>query len=268
MNDQAVSFDGFRLARSPGLEKDAFEATNQILMGLTHAMSNILMPLREYPRLIQMRIPENSPAVGLLSNMEIAADRLCEVNNNLIQLCHGNEGTPVEINMVALVQQVVAEVAEQYPSDTPVRVELNSDSAPSRVHGPQDAIYHAVRNICVNAYEAMKSSGLLEIEVRPLEVAESDPAGQLGVRPGHYVMVKIRDHGPGVEPLVRDRLFDAFVTTIRGEGRGLGLSQVYRTVRQLGGEILYQPDCAPGAAVALFLPAIGSIDADNSRAKE
>jgi len=253
--NQHFNFDGYRRINCPGLEQQAFEGTNQILMGLTHALSNILMPLREYPRLIQMKIPPDSPAVGLLSNMEIAADRLCELNNNLIQLCHGNEGTPTDVNLVSLLQQVVAEVTEQYPAEHPIRVEVKSVSTPPVVHGPHDAIYFAIRNVCVNAYEVMKGGGRLDVEIQPIDVTGDDTLAHLGVRAGSYIMLWIRDYGPGIPEHIRDSLFEPFVTTIRGEGRGLGLSQVYRTVRQLQGEILYCPDCHPGASFISLWPA-------------
>lgn len=246
---------GYKLVHCASLESNAFDAIHRVLMGLTHAMSNILMPLREYPRLIQSRLPENSSALGLLTNMEIAADRLCEVNNNLIQLCHGNEGTPTRVNLVALAQTVLAEVADQYPTEGFITVDLNAGSAPSILEGPQDALYHAVRNVCVNAYEAMKKGGTLHVGIDPVPVKPGDELAQCGVPGGDYYSVLIRDSGPGVDPMVKDKLFDPFVTTVRGEGRGLGLSQAYRTVRHLGGHMLYNPDCQPGAGFLMLFPA-------------
>ncbi len=252
MTNTHEELSGYRLANCPGLEAASFQAINQVLMGLTHAMSNILMPLREYPRLILGRIPEDSSAIGLLSNMEIAADRLCEVNNNLIQLCHGNEGTHTQVNLYALAQLILAEVSEQYATDGHVHCEIKTGPEPALLDGPQDAIYFAIRNVCVNAYEAMKHGGALTVSIRSLTVQPGDAYARLGVDPGDYHIVEARDEGPGVDPLVRDKLFEPFVTTIRGEGRGLGLSQTYRTVRQLGGHILYNPDSQPGAAFMLM----------------
>lgn len=255
MSSADHDLSGYKLARCPGLESSSFDAINQVLMGLTHAMSNILMPLREYPRLIQSRLPQNSSAISLLANMEIAADRLCEVNGNLIQLCHGNEGTPIRVNLVALAQTVLAEVADQYPTDGYIAVELDTGSSPSIIDGPQDGLFHAVRNVIVNAYEAMKEGGSLKVVIEPLTVRGRSELATCGVPPGEYFSILIRDTGPGVNPLVRDKLFEPFVTTVRGEGRGLGLSQTYRTVRQLDGRMLFNPDCAPGAGFMMLFPA-------------
>ncbi|MGA1192771.1 MAG: ATP-binding protein [Kiritimatiellia bacterium] len=257
MSDQEILPDNYRLVDCPSLEDSSFAAINQVLMGLTHAMSNILMPLREYPRLILGRLPEDSSAVGLLSNMEIAADRLVEVNNNLIQLCHGNEGTPTRVNLVALSQLVLAEVYEQYPTEKPITVDLKTSSSPCVIEGPEDALYFAIRNLCVNAYEAMKQTGgTLVTLVEPCKVDKDDAFARMGLIPGDYLRLEVRDTGPGVDEHVRENLFEPFVTTVRGEGRGLGLSQTYRTIRHLGGRIFYQPDTGPGAAFMFMLPLV------------
>lgn len=249
-----IDLTGYKMARCAGLEESSFVAVNQVLMGLTHAMSNILMPLREYPRLILSRLPEHSAAIPLLSNMEIAADRLCEVNNNLILLCHGNEGMPTRVNLVAIAQQVIAEVADQYPTEGSITVDLQTGSAPSVLDGPMDSLFHMIRNLCVNAYEAMRKGGTLSVAIEPVTVSKGNELNLCGIPPGSYHAIHIRDSGPGIDPLIKDKLFDPFVTTVRGEGRGLGLSQVYRTVRYLKGHILYNPDSTPGAAFLVLLP--------------
>ena len=57
------------------------------------------------------------------------------------------------------------------------------------------------------------------------------------VRPGAALArVEIDDSGPGVDPAVRDRIFDAYFTT-KAEGTGLGLAVVQQIVDAHGGEI-------------------------------
>ncbi|OGH59562.1 MAG: hypothetical protein A3G34_03975 [Candidatus Lindowbacteria bacterium RIFCSPLOWO2_12_FULL_62_27] len=49
-------------------------------------------------------------------------------------------------------------------------------------------------------------------------------------------MVQIRDRGPGIDPAIRDRLFEPFVTGKSG-GTGLGLAICKRIVDAHGGDI-------------------------------
>lgn len=53
------------------------------------------------------------------------------------------------------------------------------------------------------------------------------------------VMIRIRDNGPGITDIVRDRLFEAFFTTkAEGKGTGLGLSISYQIITEKHGGLL------------------------------
>ena len=47
----------------------------------------------------------------------------------------------------------------------------------------------------------------------------------------------VSDEGPGVDPALRDRIFNPYFTTKAGTGTGLGLAIVKKIVLQHGGEI-------------------------------
>ncbi len=64
--------------------------------------------------------------------------------------------------------------------------------------------------------------------------------------------IRVRDNGPGIDPAVRDHLFEKGITT-RGEGRGFGLSLISRLISNIGGNITC--DSSPeGTLVSVNLP--------------
>ena len=65
---------------------------------------------------------------------------------------------------------------------------------------------------------------------------------------GDALVFTVRDHGPGVPPSERSRIFEPFHTT-RAQGTGLGLALARRIVKLHGGQI--DVDDAPGGG-ALF----------------
>jgi len=69
---------GYRLARSSFLDPANFRKCVGILDGVTHAMSNMLMPLREYPAYIRPHLPTDSPAESLIEDMELAVNASAE----------------------------------------------------------------------------------------------------------------------------------------------------------------------------------------------
>jgi signal transduction histidine kinase len=68
------------------------------------------------------------------------------------------------------------------------------------------------------------------------------------------VRIEVRDHGPGVRPEARDRLFTPFAGSAGLPGStGLGLWIVDRLARAHGGAVGYEP-ADPGARLVLTLP--------------
>ena len=71
------------------------------------------------------------------------------------------------------------------------------------------------------------------------------------------VLVYVADDGPGVPDEMRERVFDPFFTTKDpGEGTGLGLALVARTVHEAGGMVWVDRAREGGAAFKIFLPAL------------
>ena len=80
-------------------------------------------------------------------------------------------------------------------------------------------------------------------------------AGNAEARPGRYVAIELVDNGAGMTPEVIGKAFEPFFTTKpAGQGTGLGLSQVFGFVRQLGGHVSITSQPGRGTTVTLFLP--------------
>ncbi|HEX6841708.1 MAG TPA: response regulator [Stellaceae bacterium] len=68
-------------------------------------------------------------------------------------------------------------------------------------------------------------------------------------------MLSIADNGTGMSEEVKAKAFEPFFTTKQvGRGSGLGLSQVYGIVRQLGGGVDIESQPGAGTTVRAYLP--------------
>jgi signal transduction histidine kinase len=110
------------------------------------------------------------------------------------------------------------------------------------VKGNDVLLAWALENIVKNALDALAGrGGQIAIEAR---------AGEPG-----WVILRIRDSGPGVPPEVRDRIFDPGVTTKSG-GWGVGLALSRRIVEGVhGGRIVLLDGRPGGATFQVRLPA-------------
>ncbi len=252
----------YRMAYSAILEGTSFEILRSVLMSISQVMSDLLMPLCEYPKMMVHAIrAQPIPTDDLAARVEMAADRLCEINQHWVRLCHDVSGAASEVDLELLVRGIFSSLmVEQGAHPSPIHLSLETDGRPARLHEPLDALYHLVRDLCLNAVSSMGSGGTLTVRIENVEVHEPDLAHQLGIPTADYLCLQFRDTGPGIAPQCRDTLFDPFVSTATGEGFGLGLSSVYRTMKHIRGFILYRPYAGDGADFILFIPRRGHVE--------
>jgi signal transduction histidine kinase len=102
-------------------------------------------------------------------------------------------------------------------------------------------IERAVVNLLENAVQAVGDRGSIEVVLRP----SADGGG---------VELELADSGSGIDPEVRDRLFEPFFSTKTG-GSGLGLPLVKRIVEDHGGSVALRGAPGAGTRAVVWLPA-------------
>lgn len=109
--------------------------------------------------------------------------------------------------------------SEKYPE---LETELNLQEIPL-VSGNARAFETTIRNLLINAREAMQGKGLIKISTRSLD--------------GKTVLVTVSDNGPGMsQEFMDNNLFRPFQTT-KKKGSGLGLFSSKLLIEQTGGQI-------------------------------
>ena len=112
-----------------------------------------------------------------------------------------------------------------------------------------DKIDHVVRNLVLNARDAMPLGGTITIATRT-----EDEGAARGLAP---VVLEIRDTGIGMGVATRDRIFEPFFTTKpKGEGTGLGLSMVQLIIEAAGGNIRVDSEPGKGTTFQIRPPTV------------
>ena len=68
-----------------------------------------------------------------------------------------------------------------------------------------------------------------------------------------HVLVSITDHGRGIEPEAKERIFQLYYTTKPG-GHGIGLAQAFRAVQLHNGHITFESETGTGTTFHLRFP--------------
>ena len=110
-------------------------------------------------------------------------------------------------------------------------------------------------NLAVNARDAMPDGGKLTVRTANVPAEEAAQAAYKGMPVADYVRIDIADTGTGIEPEIRDKIFEPFFSTKEvGKGTGLGLSTVYGIIKQTGGFVYVDSEVGKGTSFRIFLP--------------
>src|SRR5262245_24605122 len=215
---------------------------HEIRTPLTYVTNNLFLIRQRLEQAARGR-PELAPLVDEVVRYGKAAldgvariDRLVE---DLRRFARREEGGPVEADLREVVGVAVDLFRATRRGRIDVRAELRS-VPPLWLDTGQ--VQQVVLNLLTNAAEAMPAGGLVRIATRAV------PGGG---------EIEIEDHGDGIAPDVRDRLFHPFFTT-KAEGTGLGLSISQRIVEAHGGHIRFESHPGRGTTFFVFLPLRGT----------
>ena len=140
------------------------------------------------------------------------------------------------------------------PSTIEIRKRILADT--DAVLGDETQIYQILLNMCTNAAHAMeKSGGILDIRLENRLLEGPDLSRYHDLKPGPYLVLKVKDTGEGMSPEILERVFEPYFTTkAPGKGTGMGLAVVHGIVKSHGGDIKVQSEAGKGTLFEILLP--------------
>lgn len=220
--------------------------------GIAHDFNNLLTTIGGYAALAADRARDDQVSADLREVMH-ATDRARGLAGKLLAFSPGHASSlePVELNAAL---RTALPMLRRVAGDR-VRLAVELSERPWRVLADPGLIEQALLGLTLNAREAMPDGGTVTFTTDRVTLgAARIRALDLDVEPGDYVRLTIADQGTGIDPELLDRIFEPFFTTKeRGEGQGLGLSLVFGTVRQAGGDIVVESDPGAGTRFSLYL---------------
>ena len=240
----AAELAAFRLRESDMrrllVRAERLEGIAEMSASLAHEIKNPLASIRSAVEQLS-RIPRATDDEKVLSTLvQRESDRLARVLTEFLDFAKTGM-THVEAVDIATVARNAARLAASQPGIADgVTVVEQLPSAPMIIEGDEDLIHRAIFNLVLNAVQASPPNREVHLEAGELQPHQLPP-GHPEFASGAYAVL-VSDHGTGIAPQIRDRLFDPFVTTKPG-GSGLGLSIVQRAVQAHGGLVTVS---APG----------------------
>ncbi|MFA5139523.1 MAG: PAS domain S-box protein [Elusimicrobiota bacterium] len=174
----------------------------------------------------------------LLTVLRKESLRLTETLNQFLQYARPREVKLEQANLNDLVQEVLAMIRADPKLQGSVRISEELSPGLLSFRFDADAVRQVLWNIILNALEAMKGKGRLNVATEAKDGS---------------ALVHVTDSGPGIPKKQLSKIFQPFHTTKR-QGTGLGLPVADRIVAAHGGRILVETQPGLGAKFSIQLP--------------
>lgn len=231
------------LAAQARLDQSAkLEALGRLTSGIAHDFNNLLHTLNLGLQVIEQRTqdPQSRRMVEACQRAAFRARALIQ------QLQSFSKRQPLQLAPVDLADRLLAVeplLTKALPPDIALHLNVSPDLWAARTDPSQLEL--ALLNLLFNARDAMPNGGRIVVSAYNAR----------NTRLGDMVCIEVADVGSGIDPEVLPKVFDPFFTTKgKGQGTGLGLSQVYHLASGSGGDVEIESAPHVGTVVRLMLP--------------
>jgi two-component system sensor histidine kinase HydH len=188
-------------------------------------------------QLLQARLRRDPEDQATLTSVLHDIKQVESVVWDLVELARPGDLRRAPTGVNTVIRDALQQLASQFAYRKITVHERLADDLPDLALDPA-RFRQALLNVLVNASEAMPTGGTIAVESR----ADAST-----------VVIEISDDGVGIDPQLRDVVFDPFVSTKR-EGVGLGLVNARAVVEGHGGGITLAPRRPKGTCARITLP--------------
>jgi PAS domain S-box-containing protein len=235
-------------------ESQKMQAMGTMAGGIAHDFNNILSAILGNVELAQQDAGEASAAQTSLSEIEKAGRRARDLVRQILTFSRNEAPRRTPMHLSEVVQETVRLVRVTLPPGVELKVQEAPDCKPVLADATQ--VEQALLNLCTNAILAVgQDKGWVRIEVCNTQLNLPE-CSRIGVPPGQYVDLSVKDSGSGIDQATLQRIFEPFFTTRQvGQGTGLGLSVVHGIMQTHLGGIDVGSIPGLGSTFHLYFPA-------------
>lgn len=225
------------------LKSERLATVGRMTSAITHELRNPLSSINLNTEMLMEGLldrgieRDDDEIMPLLETITDEVDRLREITEEYLVYARLPSSDLGSHDLNEIVQDLIDfHRSEWEQKGISVALELESDEI--EVLADPNQLRQALLNIVKNAIEASPDGSEVAVEV---EATEENAA------------VRVVDEGPGIDPEIRDELFEPFATT-KSDGTGLGLAMTQQIVRDHKGRICVSSPDTGGCRFVVQLP--------------
>ncbi|PEQ11265.1 PAS domain-containing sensor histidine kinase [Novosphingobium sp. PC22D] len=229
-------------ASAGALGEDSGVADNAVLRGpeiIAHEIKNPLAGIRGAAQLLARKIEDRDRSLTDLITGEV--DRIAMLIERMQKLSRRTTNPVAPCNLHLAARRAI-DVLDAGRTEAMPKIEEEFDPSLPAVLGNADSLVQILINLLSNAQEACREVPAGRVVVRTrfasgLQLHTTDSGRPVRLP----IELRVSDNGPGVDPAMREHIFEPFVTS-KSSGQGLGLPLVRKLVRDMSGRISHERD--------------------------
>ena len=226
------------------VESHKLRAVGTLVAGVAHELNNPLNNTMLTASMLQEDYQQlkDDEKLAMIKDIINETERSQKIVCNLLDFAREGEAKLITLKLNEIVEDSINLVANQIKlSQITLLKTFASNLAP--IYGDAQILQQVFINLILNSVEILPRKGIITINTYKS-------------KKGDYVVVEIKDNGPGIPEHILPRIFEPFFTTKSiSKGTGLGLSVSRGIVSKLGGYITAESKLGEGASFKVFLPA-------------
>ncbi len=220
-------------------------AMGQMAASLAHEIRNPLGSMELFCSLLKRDLANQPGSLNLADQIHQAIKRLDRIVTNCLQFARDVVPRRKPVDTEKILSEILGEVKGKIGGDRAIDIELKLKGT-GMVSIDRFLIQQALTNLLWNALDAVSARVPNEASAAHVLV-ESDVTDQ------KEWQISISDNGPGIDPAIREKVFDPFYTTKEG-GTGLGLPIVHSVIAAHKGTISLESELGCGTRVTVIIP--------------
>jgi PAS domain S-box-containing protein len=227
------------------------KSTGVLAGGIAHDFNNLLTGIMLNLEMLRLTGEMNAEQKKHIQQALDTANAAHAVTQQLLTFSSGGDSARKTLDLRVLLQQSLD--LGLSGSNSRGEPQFPPDLWPAEID--EDQIAQVIRNLVLNAREAMPSGGTVVLRAENLTLNVSHG---LDLAPGNYLCISVTDEGAGIPAEILPKIFDPYFSTKeRGiqKGMGLGLTICHSVIQKHGGTIKINSAVGRGTTVLCYLPA-------------
>lgn len=226
-----------RLRRSESLA-----SMTTMAAGIAHEIKNPLAAMQIHLQLLKKAYAKKGSLTAAEASRytDVLEEEITRLNGIVVDFLFAVRPMDVNLKLESLLPMLesLTEFVRPELTEHNIKLKLDIQSFLPKLEIDSNYLKQALLNIVKNAMNAMECGGELTISCK----AE-----------GNFVFIKVQDTGCGIPSDQMAKIFEPYFTT-KASGTGLGLTVVYKVVKEHKGEITVDSEVGKGTVFTIRLP--------------